>query len=201
MNGFERRSFVCKGDGMRKTLLTIFILMLTASVAFAQPGRLGIYADPLGTNCTITDALALVPVYVIHIETSGAAAGQYQAPTPACWTGATFLADAAAGPAVGGSHTGSHAVGYGGCLSSPIVVNTMSFFGSGLATACCLYEVQEDAITGVIEMVDCSSVKVTIAGKPGVVSGSGGGAPCDCNTVTPTESRTWGGVKALYSSE
>jgi hypothetical protein len=164
----------------------------------AQPGVFGTYADAAGTTCNVTDASAgLLTIWIVHTLTANASAGQYSAPTPACMLGASFLADAAIGPAVGGSHTGSHAVGYGGCLGAPIAVNAMSFFGAGLSTACCAYPVLPDANTGLIEMVDCNSTKHTAAGLSNTVNGN---STCDCN-ATPTEDATWGAVKSLYNTQ
>ena len=97
---------------MKKTLLITCVLMLSASMAFAQAGRIGIFGDATGAteSCGVTDAAAgLLPVYVVHTETAGATACQFAAPMPDCFTasGATFLSDSPQFPvAIGGSQTG-----------------------------------------------------------------------------------------------
>ena len=60
---------------MKKGLLLTVVLMLGASMAFAQGGTIGIYKDTAGTNCWVDDKVpGLTPYYVVHLNTTAATA-------------------------------------------------------------------------------------------------------------------------------
>ena len=86
--------------------------------------------------------------------------------------------------------------GYGSCEPAPTHVLSISYFGAGLSTACCLFPVGADpnVASGQIEIVDCANNLIFGSGYIGVVNGN---ATCTCDAV-PTSENTWGGVKALY---
>jgi len=83
----------------------------------------------------ITDnAPGLLSVYVVHVATAGATACQSKATKPACMT-ATYLSDTNPfGVVIGDSQRG--AVAYGSCLSGPIHVQTINFFGTEPRPVC-----------------------------------------------------------------
>jgi hypothetical protein len=184
---------------MKKALLLTAFLMLGASIAFAQSGSVGIFADAAGTNCNLPDAVpGLTPYYVVHVYTTGATACQFKATKPACVL-ASYLSDATVFPVtVGNSQTGV-SVGYGTCRSGPIHVLTLNFFTQGLTQACCYYKVACDPLgsdgcaSGLIDIVDCSFEPALATAGTGIVKANG---TCDCNV--PVEDTTWGNVKALY---
>lgn len=181
---------------MKKVLLLTLVMVMGASLAVAQPGVFGTYADPLGNNCNVTDIPGLLSVWVVHTLTGGATAGQFAAPVPPCMLAAFFLADTnVLGPSVGNSQTGI-GVGYGACLGAPIAVMSVSIFAQGLSTPCCTYPVVPTAIYP-IEMVDCANNLLPASGLSNTVNGN---STCDCNVV-PTEESTWGSVKSLYYGE
>ena len=71
---------------MKKVLLLTLVMVVSASVAAAQPGALGTYADPGGLNCNVADvAPGLLSVYVVQTLTGGSTAVEFAAPTPACF--------------------------------------------------------------------------------------------------------------------
>jgi hypothetical protein len=182
---------------MKKVLLLTLVMVMGASLAVAQPGVFGTYADAGALNCNVVDAVpGLLTVWVVHTLTGGATAGQFSAPVPACMIGGLWLADGTIGPAVGTTQIGI-GIGYGGCLGAPIAAANISIFANGLTTPCCAYPVLPDPNTGLIEMVDCTATKLPAAGIANTVNGN---STCNCATV-PTEESTWGAVKSLYHTE
>jgi hypothetical protein len=136
----------------------------------------------------------------VHIDFLGATAAQFAAPKPDCWTDAAFLSDTDVFPiTIGSSQTGK-AVGYGTCMSPPMLVTTINYFVQGGANpACCPYPVIPDPniASGEIEIVDCANVIRHAAGLVSMVNPDGS---CPCGTV-PIQNTTWGRVKAMYAPE
>ncbi len=182
---------------MKKAALLTIAMLCVASLVFAQGGSIGVFGDPGGTDCNIIDAApALLSVYVVHVNVPGATASQFAAPAPACMASASYLSDGSVFPVtIGNSQTGV-AIGYGACYAGPVHILTINFFGSGLTTACCYYEVVPDPLvaSGQIEVVDCVENLLFATGGIGIVNADG---TCFCDV--PTQDTTWGQVKSLYS--
>lgn len=188
---------------MRKRLSVMVVLaVLWAAQSVANPvtitpgGAVDLYADNQGLTELITDAMpGLMVVYVVHTgqPLGGAAACQFSAPKPACFT-AVYLSDMNVfGVTIGNSQRGV-SIGYGSCRQYPIHVLTMSFFGQG-TTECCFYPVLPDPNepSGQVVAVDCSQQLVTVKGGATVVNFTYG-----CYSV-PAEETSWGRLKSLYS--
>ena len=182
---------------MKKAALLTIAMLCVASLAFAQGGSIGIFGDIGGTDCNVYDlAPGLLSVYVVHVNTAGATASQFAAPTPACMAGATYLSDSSPFAVVIGSSQTGVAIGYGGCFASPIHLLTIQYFGSGLTSPCCYFEVVADPLiaSGQIEVVDCAENLIFATGGVGIVNPDG---TCLCDV--PTQDTTWGKVKTLFS--
>lgn len=182
---------------MKKTLLLTLVLMLAASMAFAQGGSIGVFADAGGSSCNLTDAApGLLSLYVVHVLTPGATASQFAAPMPACMLGATYLSDSSPFSVVIGSSQTGVAIGYGACLAAPIHCLTIQYFASGLSTACCYYSVIPDPNlpSGLIEVVDCAENLISATGGVGIINPDG---TCQCDV--PTQDTTWGKVKSIFA--
>jgi len=184
---------------MKKALLLSFALMLVASMAFAQAGSVGVFADPLGLNCNVLDGppMGLKQYFVVHVYTTGATAVQYRAKVPLCMTatGAMWLSDTNMfAVAVGNSQVGI-GIAYGSCLVGPIHTQIINVFAMGTTPACCRWFVDADpnVPSGKIEGSDCSFVVFYPTGGQGIINPITG---CMCNI--PTQETTWGNVKALY---
>ena len=135
-------------------------------------GIVGVYANTDGSDCNIRDlAPGLLEVYVVHNNIPGATACQFSAPIPACMAGVAWLSDTPEFPVVIGNSQTGVSIGYGECLTSPIHVMTITYFGSGLTQACCYYEVLPDpsAASGRIEVVDCNSLLLYADGMTSIV--------------------------------
>lgn len=188
---------------MKRLLLMTFVLMLGATVALGQGGRIGIFGDNAGTSCAVLDpGVALLSVYVVHIGATGATAVQYKATKPACMVGASYLNDTNVfGVTVGNSQTGV-AVAYGACKTGNVHCQTLNFFGAGTTTDCCIYTItcdpnagNPDCALGKATYSDCDFVKLNITIQSGVVESTGA---CTCPMIVAAKESSWGQIKALY---
>jgi hypothetical protein len=180
-----------------KTLFAACVLLLAASLVFAQGGAIMLFSDPQGFECDLFDRVpGLCAYYVVHVATAGARASQWAAPKPACFL-AAFLSDTPWWPIVIGNSQTGISIGYGACLAAPIHILTINFFCQGLTGDCCLYEVVPDpnAPQGQILVVDCDENLIFGHGGTSVINPT---ASCCCN-CTPTKESTWGKVKSLYT--
>lgn len=183
---------------MKKVLLLTVVLMFGASLAFAQGGVIGAYADNAGTACDIITG-GITQVYLVHTLTSVKGV-QFRAPEPPCFTGYTLLAASLnpSGVPIGNYSTGL-AMGFAACQPSPLLVVTLTYLPGGTATPCCLWPVLPDANipSGQIEIVDCVGNLVYGLGAINTMNSDGN---CTCEVPLPTEESTWGKVKSLYSN-
>ncbi|UCH84511.1 MAG: hypothetical protein JSW50_02120 [Candidatus Latescibacterota bacterium] len=182
---------------MKKALLLTLVLVVSASMAFAQAGSVGLFADPGGVNCNVTDIPGLLPIFAVHVYHAGATACQFSAPVPACMIAAIWLSDTAVFPVtVGNSQTGV-AIGYGLCQGAPTHVLTINVFAQGLSAPCCVYPVLPDpnVPSGQVEVVDCNNSLLQATGGVAIINSTP-----NCNCDVPTEDTTWGKVKSLYTN-
>jgi hypothetical protein len=161
-------------------LSTVLILVAFGPAPDAGGAVVGLFNDLQATEPVIHDAgPGLKSIYAFVILTPGATATQFSAPVPACFKGATWLADQAPFPVtIGNSQTGV-AIGFGSCLASPIHVLTINVFAQGLTDSCCFYQVLPDpnVPSGEVEVVDCNAVLIPATGMTSIVSPHGGGFP------------------------
>jgi hypothetical protein len=183
---------------MKKVLLLTLVMVVSASIAAAQPGALGTYADPGGLNCNVSDAAAgLLSIYVVQTLTGGSTAVEFASPTPACFVAPYLSWSSPFGVSVGDPVTpgGGNSTAYGACLPGTILVGTMSYFAQALTGPCCAYPIIPHQVTGSLVAVDCAGpTAIPMSGLANTVNGN---VTCDCNTV-PTQDATWGAVKSLY---
>jgi hypothetical protein len=179
---------------MKRSVLIAIALISIASLAFAQAGSIGVFADAGGTSCNFIDTAGLVQVHFYHLNVPGATASQWRLDVTAA--GWSHLGDMMNFPTVIGTSVGGISVGYGGCFPAPINLGMANFFGTA-AAACTMVSIVPDpaSLSGEIEGVDCGvpAVKVFPTGGVGYVNAD---VTCECNI--PVEETTWGGVKALY---
>jgi hypothetical protein len=169
-------------------------------MAFAQAGSIGVFADPAGASCDLLDAVpGLYNVYVVHVFTPGATASQFAV----TWTaGMMFLSESPTAPYIkigtcSQPGTGC-AIAYGGCIGSPNMILTISFFAQLLSAPCSMFHVIPDQTAPAK-----TSVLVTDCGDPPLLLNATGGeafvnnnGSCPCNV--PVEETTWGGIKSMY---
>jgi len=183
-------------------VLSAFFLLGTGTVfgQLTQAGYIGLYADPAGTDCTLDDLYpGVATVYVVHHGTLGANGSQFRV-IQSFGANLMFLGDIIPGLhiAIGNSQTGI-AVGYLGCLPSPIGVMQIQYFTQGLSAPCSMLEVVPDpaAVPLDILVADCVG-GIWIGGGKGMYVNAG--PKCeDCDTIPiPSQPQTWGSLKSLY---
>jgi hypothetical protein len=185
---------------MKRSLVIAFAVILCSSLAMAQGGVIGLYSDPVATDCNVYDYYpTLVNIYVVHVLTTGATSAQFMV-NPVDGAYLIFLGDIIPYPyiAFGNSQVGI-SVGFGGCKPSPNLILTMQYFGQGISLVCSSYRVFPDPIAtppGEIWVGDC------VTPYPNQMPASGGliyvNPDLTCTCTIPVKETTWGGLKALY---
>jgi len=178
---------------MKKALLLTLVLMLGATMAFAQNGSIGVFADPAGASCNLSGAAGMLYVYFVHVNALGATASQWAAPAPTCMT-ATRLADLPVFAINLGNTAAGITIGYGVCKTGSFHIITALYQTIIGPTACCRWSVVADPSlpSGKIEIPDCDFNLSYGTGGQALV-----GSMCPtCNV--PLEDTTWGQMKALY---
>ena len=180
---------------MKKTLLLTVVLVLGATMAFAQNGSIGIFADNQGTNCNLPFAAGIQNYYFVHVNAVGASGSQWAAPAPTCLS-AVRLADLAVFAVNLGNTTAGITIGYGICKVGTFHIMTALYQVLAPASACCRWSVVADPSlsSGKIEIPDCLFNLTYGTGGQGILNSN---PTCNCNV--PTEDTTWGQVKALYT--
>jgi hypothetical protein len=166
---------------MKRSLILACLCLLTANILSAQTGVLCLFSDPDGTDCTINDIVpGLITVHVFHTQAIEVTGVKFSAPMPDCMN-AVFLGETFYFPLViGGTRTGV-TVSYESCLSGPIRVSTMNYFGQGLALDDCPLQVRPHPDEGRIVVVDCGGNERDGAGGTAFVNSD---LPCVCTTDT-----------------
>lgn len=183
---------------MRHATLLSLVFIMGASLAFAQAGSLGVYADMGGTDCNLADDTAgLCTFWVVHGLTSGATGSRFAVPKPACFLG-FYLADLPLYAGTFGNTQAGVQVDYGACLAGPVPVIGLDFFCQAFTPPCCYYPVVADpgAPSGTIEVTDCASN--TIPGVSAQIAVINSNSSCLCGSVS-AGTTTWGGVKSLFA--
>ncbi len=177
---------------MKRSLLIALVIIGCASMAVAQPGSIGVFADAVGAGCNIVDAAGLVQIHYLHVNTGAATASQWMIDLSAvAWT---HLGSIMAHTTIIGAPITGVSIGYGGCFPGPIYLGYSNFFGSAAAPCSMITVVADPAnLNGVVEMVDCLAAKFTATGGSAIINADGS---CQCNV--PVHETTWGGIKALY---
>jgi hypothetical protein len=190
---------------MRHLLILTLVLMLSASLAFAQAGSIGLFADETGTSCNVVDDAAspgLCSIFVLFVNHGGITGAQFMCPLPACMQ-AQYMSWSSPWPVKIGDPVQPDitsgligiAIGTGSCQAAPTLLVTLNFFCQGLTGDCCYYGIQpaEGIASGSIEGVDCDFTATFPTGGECIVNSNAG---CDCDV--PTHETTWGAVKAMF---
>jgi hypothetical protein len=159
-------------------------------------GSIYVFSDEDGNSCNFVDNGSLVKVYVFHNNTNGATASQFRLDLMGLpWTHLGDIWQVAT--SIGTSISGV-SLGYGACLTSPILLGTINFYGS-VAPLCSRIRIVADpaAPTGQIEVASCAANKLIASGGYGRVNPD---ATCYCGTIAVKEC-TWGYIKALYRKD
>jgi hypothetical protein len=170
---------------MKRVLLFLYVLLLTAGSASAQTGTICLYSDEAGTQCNIVDNGGLVQVYIFHQHAGGVTGSRFMLDLGGLpWS---HLGDIIPFPSSGFDINRSSPptviagieIGYGSCLPSPIHVATSNFFGSSAPADAIIRIVADPAsLSGEIEAVDCHNNRHTAGGGTAYVNST---LPCVCD--------------------
>jgi hypothetical protein len=177
--------------------LVCAVLALTAAAASGQAGYIGLYADAGGAVCSVHDQGAgQVNVYVLHQASAGAVASQWKL-VPGAGFAMTYVGESWSIVAMGDTQNGV-AASYGDCLSSPILLCTVTYATNGMSASCSHLSVVPDpnSFAGVIEVTDCSSQTLTATGGRLYVNPNDS---CPCGLPNPVEDSDWGRIKAMFA--
>ena len=189
---------------MKKVLLLTLVVVMCASLAYAQGGWIQLAADPGGVNCTFTNASGSFNfVYAIHQASPGTTLSRYKVlpsnPAQFIWVFDNFLPNSA----IGSSPLGV-AVAYGSCKASPWPIGSSGYTMLDFGGCVSLTVVPDPASTsGTIESIDCTlpvPLKF-VAGGSVLTFNANGAYPCNpaCGQVIPVRDTSWGRVKSLYN--
>jgi len=176
---------------MKRSVLIVLALMLTASMAFAQNGSIAVFSDAGGSSCNFADGGSLVQVHIFHVNSPGATASEWKLDvSQVAWT---HLGDTKDFDLVIGTSITGCAVSYESCLTGSFRLMAVNFFGSN-AEACALIGIVASPGKAGVRAVDCNETSLLIPGGQGRVNPDG-----TCQCTTPVEETTWGGIKAQYN--
>ncbi|NIM20510.1 MAG: hypothetical protein GTO51_09815 [Candidatus Latescibacteria bacterium] len=187
---------------MRRTLLIVAGLLLVASMAVAQTGKIQIFSDLGLTSCNFTDpGSGIVFVYIYHINTGGATGSQFRVEQVdgACMS---YLAFQSPFSIVIGNPEDGIAIPYQVCLGAlgPIELLTISYFAcEGGSPPCSRLTITPDPVADPLEIlvVDCQ-MPPNLLVAPGSDAWINDDGNCPCPQPDPIEDTSWGKIKSLY---
>ncbi len=198
---------------MRRILLPTLLALSLALPTGASAQFLGLYDDPGGNDCRITDRAPgeEVVIYVVLSYPSGGATGvSFSAPMPSeC--GLTYVYDEVQGPSIGmgDSQTGI-VVGFTQCVTEPTLsVLAMHFVRTSVGEPCCvIYTARNPDDDAGPLLFDCAGVDYPPLAVRGAVINTTGScsttflhsnpSPADGATEVPlTVDLSWTGTRCL----
>jgi hypothetical protein len=185
---------------MKKAFLLTIAILCVSSLAFAQMGSIGVFADPAGTVCDLVDAMpGLNTVYVVHVYSVGATGAEFSLEENHAMM---YLSETVTPPylkigtCAGPSGFGC-AIAYGGCYPSPNMILSVSYFAQAITPACGWIKVIEDMTVSppLLVATDCNDppLLINVTGGMAYINNDGN---CPCNI--PVEDTSWGQIKSLY---
>ena len=184
--------------------LIAFALLVSLSSSIAKADHISVFADQVGTQCTLTNPV--VPpgsnnFYIVHQFNEGSTASQFKV---ADTTGLFFIQFTTPYLMLG-VWNDDLSLAYGGCVVGQHVLGTLSFlwFGTPIPTGCTntleVVPAPLSAIPGQIALVDCALPSGNLEAASGGRAFFSVNPECgpDCMKLA-VEETTWGGVKALY---
>jgi hypothetical protein len=159
---------------MKRSVILACFILLSATLVAADPGALCIFSDAGGTECNIVDNGGMVQVYIVHAYADGAKAVQFKLDvSDAGWT---HLSDSWNFQVAIGTSINGVSVAYGACLTSPIVVGSVSFAGASAPEGAAI-RIVPDPTAEYVQVVDCEERTLYGAGGTAYVNSA---QPCVC---------------------
>ncbi len=201
---------------MRAKHLPILVAASGLLLALGHPsadgqtgGVIGLYSDTQGVDCGVLDAApGVLEVYVVHSLASDEIDGVcFAVPIPTCAAGLMYIGDRPTGLDPEHSVFGSSPVGvgvaYGACFPTTPALHilTIVYISDGTSQSCCPLQVSRAVGDEFLPYPNpgastCHNLLVPV--EPGTAY-LNPNASCMC--TVPTNSTTWGALKALYDHE
>ena len=187
---------------MKKFVLTVLAVAAMVAPAAAQYGDISTYSDAAGTSCNIADTtpgFSLKDVFIMHKHTTGATASQFKVNLTGSSTFIFSSQTIPAGMLNLGNANDDISIAYGGCLQSDFLILTITYIAFGTSPACSHIVIEPAAtspIPGELAMVDCTVPSGELHVPANGVATINPDGTCQCDVAV--ESKTWGGIKALY---
>ena len=180
---------------MKFVLLSVLVGVVSLAGTGVAQERIELFADAGRTACDVADHQpSVVTLHVFLTGPDTATLAGFKAQIPACWTGATWLADVTDYVSIGTSQ-GEMSVAFGQCLAPPVHVAQIMIATSGTAPGCCNYAIQQP-VSFPLQYVDCGFAEINAA--PGQSVTINATASCPCMLPVAVQPTTWGSVKSLY---
>ena len=176
---------------MKRSVLIVLALMLTASMAFAQNGSVMVFSDEGASDCNFVDAGGIVQVYVFHMYAPGVIASEWM--LDVTQVGWTHLGDINDFTLTLGTSVAGIAFSYEQCLVGNFRLQTVNFIGTAAET-CSLIGIVAHPDNATVRSVNCAQGDMIIPGGQGRVNPDG-----TCSCAVPVQETTWGTIKALYN--
>lgn len=182
---------------MKKVLILALAIVMSASLAFAQGGHIGLYSDSPGySDCNLNEALFVSnTVYVVHTLAASGNTAQFKVVNN--WPGPIAGAISwGTNLTLGDVYTGI-TVTYVGCKALPYLLGTMGFIPVAATPPCTatLEVVADPAVaSGSVEVVDCNNNVLLATGGLLTINGNQNDCPC----IIGTEQSNWSKIKNLY---
>lgn len=154
---------------MKRAMLYACVLIgAAASAAPAQDDKIELFSDQGMSSCELSyTGPGLRSVHMFHTGTQGALGGEFMAPKPACWTGATWIGDAIAPPFLTlGSTQSGIAFAFGECLQPPVYLGAINYLVTDAGGTCCLYSALPSPTSpapGNLVVYDCNLTDLRLA--------------------------------------
>lgn len=178
------------------TSFAVTLIVSFAGVTHAQDAqyRISLYSDPAHTSTEARDqAPGTLIVYVVHENTNGGAATFFKIAPSQGFTG-TWIGETSPFSSLGTSPNGI-GLAFGGCIYTTQVLE-VQYAIVGTSANCSFLDVvadpNSDLFGGVPVIEDCDFEYHAAVGGRLTVN------PDNTCSPLPVESKTWGGIKALY---
>lgn len=195
---------------VRSVIAAMAVLVLAPVGVSAEHtvGIVGLYSDVAGTDCRVADEReGMLEVHMVAQAVIGLNAIQFAAPIPACWTGATWVADQSPWVLVLGQtqdpvHGISMTFSRANCEASSVYLGKMLVSTQGSGPSCCEFPILKAQVDYHPEVplpitVLCGD-ETHVHGIAPVSAWINPDPSCDCLLTLPVEETSWGRLKSLY---
>ncbi len=169
--------------------VSVLLLLIATSTAYADGASIGLYTDSSGQTCSFGgNAPGVFSAYVVYRpDVNGVTAVQFAAPVPSC-LGAIYVGETVTPGLIAiGDTQGGISVALPGCTRQPISVVQISYFRTGSTELCCPYPIVLDPSSSGSVASDCAfaDVPATL-----VTSHFNADASCECVGNSPPDQPT-----------